>query len=75
MTVLLSFEEKTDDARACAQSGHCPFNLFEEERISIMAFPGFEPPHLCDQSDQRRLQVEGLAVCATATQGSSEYEK
>ena len=26
MTVLLSFEEKTDDARACAQSGHCPFN-------------------------------------------------
>ena len=32
MTVPLSFEEKTDDARACAQSGHCPFkclnNLF-----------------------------------------------
>ena len=55
MTVLLSFEEKTDDARACAQSGHCPFNLFEEERISILAFPGFEPPHLCDPSDQRRL--------------------
>ena len=26
MTVLLSFEEKKDDARACAQSGHCPFN-------------------------------------------------
>ena len=26
MTVLLSFEEKTDDARACAQSEHCPFN-------------------------------------------------
>ena len=25
MTVLLSFEEKTDDACACAQSGHCPF--------------------------------------------------
>ena len=25
MTVLLSFEEKADDARACAQSGHCPF--------------------------------------------------
>ena len=25
MTVLLSFEEKTDDARACAESGHCPF--------------------------------------------------
>ena len=24
MTVLLSFEEKTDDARASAQSGHCP---------------------------------------------------
>ena len=30
MTVLLSFEEKTDDACACAQSGHCPFNLFNE---------------------------------------------
>ena len=28
MTVLLSFEEKTGDARACAQSGHCPFNWF-----------------------------------------------
>ena len=27
MTVLLSFEEKTDDARACAQSGHCPFKV------------------------------------------------
>ena len=27
MTVLLSFGEKTDDARACAQSGHCPFKL------------------------------------------------
>ena len=26
MTVRQSFEEKTDDARACAQSGHCPFN-------------------------------------------------
>ena len=24
MTVLLSSEEKTDDARASAQSGHCP---------------------------------------------------
>ena len=27
MTVLLSFEEKTNDARACAQSGHCPFKM------------------------------------------------
>ena len=26
MTVLLSFEEKKDDAHACAQSRHCPFN-------------------------------------------------
>ena len=26
MTVLLSFEEKADDARAWGQSGHCPFN-------------------------------------------------
>ena len=31
------------------------FNLFEEERIVILAFPGFEPTHLCDPSDQRRL--------------------
>ena len=30
------------------------FNLFELERISILAFPGFEPTHLCDTSDQRR---------------------
>ena len=28
MTVRLSFKEKTDDARACAQSGHCPFKSF-----------------------------------------------
>ena len=33
MTVLLSFEEKTDDARACAQSGHCPFNRRISELI------------------------------------------
>ena len=31
------------------------FNFFEEERIIILAFPGFEPTHLCDPSDQRRL--------------------
>ena len=31
------------------------FNFFEEERIFILAFPGFEPTHLCDPSDQRRL--------------------
>ena len=44
--------------------------------MSILAFPGFEPTHhLCDPSDQRRLYVEGLADCATATQGSSGYEK
>ena len=30
------------------------FNLFEEERITILAFPGFEPTHLCYPSDQRR---------------------
>ena len=41
----------------------------------ILAFPGFEPTHLCDPSDQRRLYVEGLADCATATQGSLGYEK
>ena len=50
------------------------FNLFEQERISILVFPGFEPTHLCDPSDQRRLYVEGLADCATATQGSSGCE-
>ena len=27
MTVLLSFEEKTDDASTYAQSGHCPFKV------------------------------------------------
>ena len=31
------------------------FNFFEEERIIILVFPGFEPTHLCDPSDQRRL--------------------
>ena len=31
--------------------------------------------HLCDPSDQRRLLVEGLADCATATQGNLGYEK
>ena len=51
------------------------FNFFEEERIIILALPGFEPTHLCDPSDQRRFQVEGLADCATATQGSLAYEK
>ena len=51
------------------------FNFFEEERIIILASPGFEPTHLCDPSDQRGLQVEGLADCATATQGSWAYEK
>ena len=52
------------------------FTFFEEERIIILAFnPGFEPTHLCDPSDQRRLSVEGLADCATATQGTLTYEK
>ena len=27
MAVLFSFEEKTVDARACASSGHCPFDI------------------------------------------------
>ena len=31
------------------------FNLFEKGRIIILAFPGFEPTHLCDLSYQRRL--------------------
>ena len=49
------------------------FNFFEEERIIFLVFPGFEPTHLCDPSDQRRLKVEGLADCAT--EGSLAYEK
>ena len=51
------------------------FNVLEEEIIIILAFPGFEPTHLCDPSDQKRLWVEGLADCATATEGSLGYEK
>ena len=51
------------------------FNLLEKERNIIWAFPGFEPTHLCDPSDQKRLRVEGLADCATATEGSLGYEK
>ena len=31
------------------------FNFFEEERIIILAFSGFEPTHLRDPSDQRRF--------------------
>ena len=31
------------------------FNLLEKERNIIWAFPGFEPTHLCDPSDQKRL--------------------
>ena len=30
-------------------------SFFEEERIIILAFPGFELTHLCDPSEQRRL--------------------
>ena len=51
------------------------FHLFEFERIIILAFPGFEPTHLCDPSDEKRLEVEVLTDCATATQGSLGYEK
>ena len=49
------------------------FHLFEFERIIILAFPGFEPTHLCDPSDEKRLEVEVLTDCATATQGSLGY--
>ena len=34
MTVLLSFEENTDDARACAQSGHCPFKCNQHLQLA-----------------------------------------
>ena len=33
MTVLLSFEEKTDDARACAKSRHCPLKERDERNL------------------------------------------
>ena len=36
MTVLLSFEEKTDDARACAQSGHCPIIPVNVEDAAVV---------------------------------------
>ena len=40
------------------------FNLFEEERIIILAFPGFEPTHLCDPLDQRRTWgISRLRYC------------
>ena len=51
------------------------FNFFEEERIIILAFPGFEPTHLGNTLDQRRFEVEGVADSATATQGGMENEK
>ena len=35
MTVLLSFEEKTYDAHACAQSGHCPFKNINSKNVVI----------------------------------------
>ena len=35
LTVLLSFKEKTDDARACALSGHCPFKSSELKTVSL----------------------------------------
>ena len=49
------------------------FHLFEFERIIILAFPGFKPTHLCDPSDEKRLEVEVLTDCVTATQGSLGY--
>ena len=49
------------------------FNLFEEESIIILAYPGFELTHVCGPSDQRTL--EGLADCTTATHGSLGFEK
>ena len=41
ITVPLSLEEKTDDARACVLSGHCPFNL-HSCLIVTTSFPGNE---------------------------------
>ena len=49
------------------------FNLFEEEKIIILAYPGFELTHVCGPSDQ--VTLEGLVDCSTATQGSLEFEK
>ena len=49
--------------------------IIVEGRIIVLAFPEFEPTHRCDPSDQRRLWVEGLADCASATQCSWGCEK
>ena len=46
---------------------------FRNFTVIILACPGFEPTHLCDPSDQMRPLVEGLADCATATQGNLRY--
>ena len=73
---VFGFIRLFDEVRAELVRDHFDFfNSFEEERIIILASQGFEPTHLCDPSGQRRLLVEGLADCATATQGSSAYEK
>ena len=39
------------------------FNLLEEERSIILAFPGFEPTHLCDPSDQKSWGISRLHHC------------
>ena len=46
----------------------------EKELLCWLSW-GLSRPHMCDPSDQRRLQVEGFADCAAATQGSLGYEK
>ena len=47
----------------------------KKELLVWLSCMGFEPTHLCDLSDQKRLQVEGLADCATATQCSLGNQK
>ena len=45
----------TTTTRKCTLHSVLFLNFFEEQIISILAFPGFEPTHPCDPSDQRRL--------------------
>ena len=60
MTVLLSFKEKTDDARACPHSGHCPFKRWWDEikgLSGVRCTNNWTQEMLCDQ----KLSIDALA--------------
>ena len=60
LTVLLSFKEKTDDARACPQSGHCPFKRWWDEikgLSGVRCTNNWTQEMLCDQ----KLSIDALA--------------